>query len=267
MDKTADSIAAKKMELDRLRPLSGKSLAALSSWYDVELTYTSNAIEGNTLTRNETAIVLEKGITIGGKPLKDHLEAVGHQEALDYVRALAARNEPIREGNVREIHRLVIRRVDAGDAGRYSDHQRQIAGSPLVLPSPAEVRPLMGDLGQWLSKAQPVPETAFEAYERLVTIHPFSDGNGRTARLLMNLVLLKGGYPPVVIGPEHRLAYVEGLQAHQIDRDPAPNRAFMAGRLEASLDHHLATLKRGLDLKPSEFLETRMPQADRATGA
>jgi Fic family protein len=213
----------------------------------VELTYTSNAIEGNTLTRSETAIVLEKGLAIGGKPLKDHLEAIGHKDAIDYVRVLASRDEPIREGDVRAIHRLVMGRVEPAEAGRYSDHQRQILGSTLVLPSPAEIPALMGDLGQWLAKAPPTPETAFAAHERLVTIHPFTDGNGRTARLLMNLVLLKGGYPPVVIGPEHRAAYMDSLQALPLGRDPAPYGEFMSERLEAGLDHTLAMLRRGLN--------------------
>jgi Fic family protein len=141
-----ERVAQKKAELDRLRPISGPTLAALADWYDVELTYTSNAIEGNTLTRSETAIVLEKGITIGGKPLKDHLEAIGHKDALDYVRALADRTEPLREINVREIHRLVVARVDPNEAGRYSQRQRMIAGSTVMLPSPAEIPALMGDM-------------------------------------------------------------------------------------------------------------------------
>ena len=246
METGGDRIAAKKAELDRLRPLSGKSLAALSTWYDIELTYTSNAIEGNTLTRSETAIVLEKGLTIGGKPLKDHLEAIGHKDAIDYVRVLAMRGELVRESDVRAVHQLVMGRVDPTEAGCYSDHQRQILGSTLVLPSPAEIPALMGDFGQWLSTAPPTPQTAFTAHERLVAIHPFTDGNGRTARLLMNLVLLKGGYPPVVIGPEHRAAYVESLQALQLDHDPIPYGTFMSARLEASLDHTLAMLSRGL---------------------
>ena len=244
---TATTLAAKKAELDRLRPLSGRSLAALSAWYDVELTYSSNAIEGSTLTRSETAVVLEHGITVGGRPLKDHLAALDHRDALGYVRALAARAEPLREADLRELHRLVTLRVDPREAGRYSDHQRQIVGSALVLPSPAEIVPLMGDFGRWLTAATASPDTAFTAHARLVTIHPFTDGNGRTARLLMNLVLLKAGYPPVVIGPEHRVAYIDGLQALQLDGDPMPYQRFIVGRLEASLDHHLDTLARGLD--------------------
>lgn len=243
-------VQAKKAELDRLRPLSGRTLSALADWYDVELTYTSNAIEGNTLTRSETAIVLEKGITIGGKPLKDHLEALGHKDALQYVRALADRAERLRETDVREIHRLVMGRVDPYEAGRYSQHQRMIAGSTVMLPSPAEIPPLMGDFAQWLAGSPALPQTAFTAHARLVTIHPFDDGNGRTARLLMNLLLFKAGYPPVVIGPEHRPAYIGSLQALQVVEDEQPYQAFMWARLEASLDHHLSALQRGLSADP-----------------
>jgi Fic family protein len=234
----------RKERLDRLRPLSPQSLDALAAWYDVELTYSSNAIEGNTLTRSETAIVLEKGITIGGKPLKDHLEAIGHRDALHFVRALAAAGESVREIDIREIHRLILARIDPEESGRYSRQQRFIAGSPLALPSPAEIPALMGDFAAWLATAPAGPDTAFAVHGRLVAIHPFSDGNGRTARLLMNLMLLQAGYPPIVIGPEHRLAYIEALQALQLENNPQPYQRFMAERLEASLDHHLAMLER-----------------------
>jgi Fic family protein len=234
----------KKERLDRLRPLNPQSLDALAAWYDVELTYSSNAIEGNTLTRSETAIVLEKGITIGGKPLKDHLEAIGHRDALQFVRTLAAAGERVREIDIREIHRLIVGRLDPEEAGRYSRHQRVIAGSPLALPSPAEIPALMGDFAAWLATAPAGLDTAFALHARFVAIHPFSDGNGRTARLLMNLILLKAGYPPIVIGPEHRVAYIDALQALQLENNPQPYQRFMAERLEASLDHHLAMLER-----------------------
>ena len=245
MDTIDEALAAKRAELDKLRPVSGKGLQALTAWYDVELTYTSNAIEGNTLTRSETAIVLEKGITIGGKPLKDHLEAIGHKDALDYVRQVGTSSDPIRENDVRQIHSLVIGRVDPQSAGRYAGHQRLISGTSYVPPSPVEIVPLMGDFGHWLAAAPATAEVAIKAHERVAVIHPFEDGNGRTARLLMNLVLLRGGYPPVVIGPEQRPAYIEGLIALTVGGDPQPYREFMAGRLDASLDHHLDMLRRG----------------------
>jgi Fic family protein len=238
----AARLTEKKHRLDRLRPLHPRSVAALAAWYDVELTYSSNAIEGNTLTRSETAIVLEKGITIGGKPLEDHLEAIGHRDALAYIRALAAAGERLREIDIREIHRLIQIRVDPEDAGRYSRHQRMIAGSPLLLPSAAEIPALMGDFAAWLGAAPAGFETAFAAHARLVAIHPFNDGNGRTARLLMNLLLMQAGYPPVVIGPEHRATYIDALQALQLCDEPRRYQQFMIERLEASLDHHLAML-------------------------
>lgn len=241
-------VLAKKAELDRLRPGVGKSLAALTEWYDVELTYTSNAIEGNSLTRIETAVVLEHGIeglTISGKPLKDHLEAIGHQQALGFVRALAEKGEPIHEIDIRAIHRLVMERVDPQEAGAYSGHERMIKGSPLVLPSPWHLGALMSDFGQWLSSVPASPDSAFEAHARLVTIHPFSDGNGRTARLLMNLLLWKASYPPVVIAPEHRLAYLDSLQKLQLEADSQPYGQFMFNRLEASLDDYLKRLNPG----------------------
>jgi Fic family protein len=240
-----DQVAGKKAELDKLRPIARENLAILAHWYDVELTYTSNAIEGNTLTRSETAIVLEKGLTVSGKPLRDHMEALGHKDALDYVHTLAQLNEKIREMDIRQIHCLVIGRSDPAHAGSYSPHQRMISGSSVVLPSPAEIGPLMNDFGQWLAGATPSAETAFAAHEKLVTIHPFTDGNGRTARLLMNLILFKAGYPPVVIGPEQRVEYIAGLEALQLRKEPEPYREFMAARLTASLDHHLTVLRQG----------------------
>lgn len=237
-------VAPKKAELDKLRQLVGQSLQVLSEWYDVELTYTSNAIEGNTLTRVETAIVLEKGITIGGKPLKDHLEAIGHKDALRFIRSIAAGTEPVREVDVRAIHQLVFERVDPAEAGKYSGHARMIKGSDFVLPAAWELPALMSDFGQWLSNATPGPDSAFEAHLRLVTIHPFSHGNGRTARLLMNLLLLRAGYPPVVIAPEHRVGYIESLEAAQAS-NLREGYDTLYGQLEASLDECLRRLNSG----------------------
>ncbi len=242
----AERLARKKAELDALRPIAWRSLVALNAWYDVELTYTSNALEGNTLTRNETAIVLEEGITVSGKPLKHHLEAIGHRDALVYVRELAASTQPVREVDIRNVHRLVMQKVDPAEAGAYSHHQRVIAGSSLILPSPAEIPARMGDLVQWLSAAPPTPRTAFDAHEKLVTIHPFSDGNGRTARLLMNLLLIRLAYPPVVIHPSDRVRYLDALDATRM-ADRASYYDFMDTRLEAALDHHLEILRRGME--------------------
>lgn len=252
METIDQAVAQKKADLDKLRPVSPQGLANLAAWYDVELTYTSNAIEGNTLTRSETAIVLEKGITVSGKPLRDHMEAIGHKDALGYMREVAASSDPIRENDVRQIQRLVVGRVDPQTAGRYSDAQRVISGTSYVPPSPAEVVPLMGDFGRWLAKAPATAETAIRAHERVALIHPFADGNGRTARLLMNTVLLRGGYPPIVIGPEHRTGYLDGLDALSVGRDSLAYRQFMTERIDASLDHHLFILRRGQEQAPKQ---------------
>ena len=131
-----EDIEKMKKLLDERRPLAPGTVAQLDAWYDVELTYSSNAIEGNTLTRSETAIVLEKGITVRGKPLKDHLEAADHKDALDYVRALAGRDEPLREADIRELHKLVVGRSLPKEAGRYATVQRFIQGSLVSFPSP-----------------------------------------------------------------------------------------------------------------------------------
>jgi Fic family protein len=245
VDKLRARVAVKKAELDRLRVSAEKSLAALSDWYDVELTYTSNAIEGNTLTRVETAEVFEKGLgapAVVAKPIEHQLEVIGHKEALAFVHDLAERSDPIREVDVRAIHRLILVRIDPEEAGKYSDHERFIKGSPLALPSPWELKPLMSDFGQWLAAAEPNPDTAFEANARLVTIHPFKHGNGRTARLLTNLVLMRAGFPPVVIGPEHRVQYLDSLQKLQMENDSAPYEQFLYERLEASLNDYLKRL-------------------------
>ena len=242
-------IQNKKAELDAKRPLTPGSIVQLDDWYDVELTYTSNAIEGNTLTRSETAIVLEKGITVRGKPLKDHLEALDHKEALDYVRALARRDEALREADVRELHRLVLYRSDPEQAGRYATVQRFIQGSTVRFPGPAELPSLMGDFGQWLQRASNDSRDAFEAHARLVTIHPFADGNGRTARLLTNLMLLKGGYPPVIVAPEHRPDYLDALETRQLGGDPAPFESFMAARLIESFDRYLDAIEKELEAR------------------
>jgi len=240
-----EEIKNKKEKLDALRPFSQEVLAELDAWYDVELTYTSNAIEGNTLSRQETALVLEKGLTVRGKPLKDHQEAVDHLDALRLVRELVEQDHPITEGNVRDIHRLVVGRTLKTEAGVYSQHRRRIAGSMVVFPNPVKIPGLMKEFGNWLSQSKPSAETALEAHLRLVSIHPFSDGNGRSARLLMNLILMKDGYPPMVIRPEDRPDYLDGIEEYQLHQETSDYRAFMLGRLNASLDDYLRFLEPG----------------------
>lgn len=244
MDKLIAQIAEKKAELDRLRPLAPRGLSNLEHVHDLEITYTSNAIEGNTLTASETMLVVEQGITIGGKPLKDHMEAIDHYEAIRHVRELARQGTPLTEMDVRTLHSLVVKRSDAEIAGRYADQGRFVLTETgrHAFPSPAEVPALMGDFAAWLSSARDTPATAFTAHRRLVNIHPFNDGNGRTARLLMNLVLLRGGYPPIAVRPEDRPAYISALQQSQ----PENFDRLMHERLDLTLGEYLSALKEAL---------------------
>jgi Fic family protein len=240
-------IKQKKSELDRLRPLSPRALTNLEHAYDLELTYTSNAIEGNTLTQIETNLVIEQGITIGGKKLRDHLEAIDHYDAIRYVRDIAGREAALTESDVRTLHALVLRRSDPETAGRYATSSRYVntdAGRH-SFPSPAEVPALMGDFAGWLGPAPATPDTAFTAHRRLVDIHPFNDGNGRTARLLMNLVLIRGGYPPIVVRPQDRLAYLTALQDAQAGQGEAFQH-LLYERLDATLAETLRALRQAL---------------------
>ncbi len=192
-----ESIAAKKVRLDALRPLSRGALLALQKSYDVELTYTSNALEGNTLTLRETAEVIEHGITAGGKTLREHLEAANHYEAVLWMRELAAAATPLGEASVCDLHRRIVLRSQPHVAGVYSSNPRRWFARDVPefrkrARTDARVRRMARQGGA-------APPLAFEAHFKLASIHPFADGNGRTARLLMNLMLLRGSYPPVMV--------------------------------------------------------------------
>ena len=244
----AAGVEEKKARLEGLRPLAPGALHNLERAFDLELTYTSNALEGNTLTQIETNLVIEQGVTVGGKKLKDHLEAVDHHEALAYVRALAGRGSKLTEYDLRSLHALVLRRSDPAIAGGYATVGRYV-NTDLgrhTFPSPAQVPALMGDFAHWLGDAPASPQTAFAAHRRLVDIHPFNDGNGRTARLLMNLVLIRGGYPPVAVRLEDRLRYLRALQEAQAGRGDGDFLDLLFERLDAALDAYLSALGEAL---------------------
>jgi Fic family protein len=245
MDALQQAIEAKKQRLACLRPLSAEALLKLEHYYDLEITYTSNAIEGNTLSPVETTLVIEQGITIGGKPLKDHLEALDHYDAIRYVRELAReQTAPVTESDVRNLHHLVVSRSRPDIAGQYADLARYVRTETgqHMFPSAVEVPALMADFAAWLREQPGTPETSFAAHRRLVDIHPFNDGNGRVARLLMNLILIRGGYPPVAIRPEDRVAYIRALQKAQAGEGAEDFTRLLYGRLDATLDDYLRVL-------------------------
>ncbi len=241
------SLDAKRDALFALRRDRPRAAATLDNWYALELTYTSNAIEGNTLTRAETALVLDKGLGVEGKPLRDQMEALDHDEALALARRIATSGEVLGEATALALHAAVVKRTLAEEAGLYSRHQRRIRGSVAVFPSPIKIPALMAEFGAWLAAAAPTAENAIEAHWRLVAIHPFSDGNGRTARLLANLMLTRGGYAPLVVAPEHRKDYLDALEKKQLDAASTDYAAFMAARLDAALDDQISSLKESLE--------------------
>lgn len=201
--------------LDSFRPLPPIVIAELKKLYDVKFTYNSNAIEGNTLTQNETALVLETGITIGGKTLREHLEVIGHKEAIDYIETLTQSETEVGEWEIKQIHNLILRSISPEEAGRYRQLDVKAAGTEYIHPPHHLLTDLMGEFVLWLNSAAAKKLHALEytaqAHLRFVAIHPFRDGNGRTGRLLMNLLLLRAGYPIVVISNQVRKAYIDAI--------------------------------------------------------
>jgi Fic family protein len=234
-------LADKKLLLDQRRPLSVSAVTRLKEYFDVEWTYHSNAIEGSTLTLRETEVVLHQGITVGGKSLREHLEAINHKHAIDFVEALVRQEALLTEHNLRQVHSLILKGIDDDSAGRYRPGQVLISGSTYVPPEAVAVPGLMSDLFAWLNTAalrSPIERAAL-AHFHLVHIHPFADGNGRTARLLMNLLLLQSGYPLAIIRREDRLAYYDCLDAAHFGQTD-PFVTLVVDAVDRSLDIYLS---------------------------
>lgn len=199
-------------EIRALRPLEKSELEQLRKYYRVGLTYSSNAIEGNSLTETETKVVIEDGLTVSGKPLRDHLEAVGHAEAFSLLYTVTSSTE-IDEYFIKKLHRIFYRGIDEKNAGAYRNVKVIISGTDYLPPSPGEVPSLMKKLVSGIpeiEKRHPIVAAA-DLHTEFVNIHPFVDGNGRVSRLLMNLILIKYGYPVVIIPPARRMEYISAV--------------------------------------------------------
>ncbi|UOP05154.1 Fic family protein [Conchiformibius kuhniae] len=211
--------------LDSFRPLSENEVFKLKQAFDVEYTYQSNKIEGNTLSKNETHLIVNKGFTIKGKTLTEHLEAINHQEAIDYIREIAVSDVPFDKRCLLNIHSLILHGINRENAGRYRQENVMISGSSFIPPSFLQIMDLMNEYFEFYEQNKdtmhPV-ELAAEMHERLVTIHPFIDSNGCTARLVMNLILLQNGYPITILDGENekRFAYYDSLELARTGNDP-----------------------------------------------
>lgn len=269
MDDKLKLLTNKKQKLDAFRPLPLELVKNLEEWFKIELTYTSNAIEGNTLTRAETALVVEKGITIQGKSLKEHLEATNHVEALDYIKHLVSRKRQyLGESDILEIHKMILQKIEENHAGRYRTQHARLTGSETVLPNSVKVPDLMKVFTDWLTgdNLDHPAKIAADAHFKLVSIHPFSDGNGRTSRLLMNLLLMQERYPPAIIRKEDRLEYVNVLEKGQVGNDISDFYNLIYEAVDRSLDIYLEALQPERESRLATIPEQRFYTTDEVAG-
>jgi Fic family protein len=229
-----------KNRLDELRPIEQRHLPKIRAFWQVALAYSSNALEGSTLTESETKVILEDGLTVSGKPLREHMEALGHRDALAWL--FTVYQQGYTEATIRELHQLFFHRIDQTEAGCYRRENVLITGTDYLPPRHEQVPALMAKFGSsYLPEWHPIKHAAM-AHTELVNIHPFVDGNGRTARLLMNLILLRAGYPIALIPPIYRTRYIEATKAGN-KGDVMPFLGLLSQVAEQSLRDYLRLLE------------------------
>lgn len=235
-------IDRKKQELDARRPLTEGEVARLNEDFIIEYTYNSNAIEGNTLTLRETDLVL-RGLTIDQKPLKDHMEAVGHKEAFEFVTELVKDNTPISEYIIKQIHYLVLA-DKKDDRGVYRRIPVRIMGAQHEPVQPYLIEPKMEQLLREFNESTEHIVTKLARFHiEFEGIHPFVDGNGRTGRLLVNLELMKAGYPPIDIKFTDRISYYNAFDEYHVKHNLSAMEKLFAGYINARLDAYLKILQ------------------------
>ena len=243
-EKTLDRIKEKKARLNGLRPLPAAALQKIKDSLTLEWTYNSNAIEGNTLSLQETRLIIEDGLTVKGKSLREHFEAVNHQESIEFVESLVSDDYLLKATDILDVHKLVLYRIEKDFAGRYRNSGVRIAGANFVPPNALKIDALMEDLIDWVNgnddTLDPVVKATF-FHHRFVWIHPFFDGNGRTVRLIFNLLLMKEGFPPAIILKNDRKKYYDALNKANTG-DYSKLLLLILQALERSLDIYLSSL-------------------------
>lgn len=244
LQRILDEIDSLKLKLDQFREFDSYRIAQA---LELEYTFESNRIEGNTLTLRETDLVINEGLTVSGKSMREHLEAINHQEAIGYIKHLMEKNSILNEREVLSIHNLILRGINPEDAGRYRKVQVMIKGSLYTPPQPFIVAKQMEDYFLWYetnkNSLHPIVLAA-EMHERLVTIHPFIDGNGRTSRLVMNLILLSHGYIIANIKGDYdsRMQYYQTLEKAQVTSNKEDFLLFIAQIEKESLERYLSII-------------------------
>jgi Fic family protein len=237
-----ERIVEKKKRLDALRPLPASVVRRVEREMEVSYVFNSNAIEGNTIKLRETQMILERGLTIQGKSLREHLEVTNHPKAIDYVERMTKRD--LKEQDILVLHQIIMKGID-DEAGRFRTTEVNIAGADFIPPPAYEIPHLVKDLVDWYNRnpdeLRPIELSAI-LHRQFVWIHPFHDGNGRVARLLTNLALLRFGYPIAVILNVDKAKYYDTLRKAD-GGDKAPFVGFVAAATEASLDLYLRSLE------------------------
>jgi Fic family protein len=222
-----------KAAIDAVRPFEGDTLRQLREYYRIGLTYTSNALEGNSLTEVETKVLLEDGLTVGGKPLRDTFEAVGHAAAYDYMFGLLGKRS-VTMSDIKTLHHMFFNRIDEKRAGVWRDVSVIVTGTDFEFPAPDGLDKKMTELEAWIrdnrDTMHPVRFAAM-LHLKFVTVHPFIDGNGRVARLLLNAALIQDGYLLAIVPPILRPDYLAFIRAYQLRGDAAPFCDFIAERV------------------------------------
>jgi len=237
-----------KISLANLSPQSRLHKEKVMESFSLEYTYQSNKIEGNTLTLSETMMVIKEGITISGKSVNEHLEAINHSEAVSIMYDIVKSKIVFKEQVLLQLHNLILRGIDTRNAGKYRSVNVRISGAEHIPPEPYMVPVLMEAYFKFYKETRNTMHPvllAAEMHERLVTIHPFIDGNGRTSRLVMNLILLSFGYPIAILKGDNqsRMKYFQALEKVQIDGDPEAFYILVIEALKKSLDEHIRLYK------------------------
>ena len=237
-----------KEQLSALRPLPEEALKKIQDALDIEYTYESNRIEGNTLTLQETALIVNEGVTISGKSMREHLEAINHTEAISYIKDIAKQDIEISERTIKEIHALILHGIDRENAGRYRTVPVMISGSTHIPPQPYLIEKQMEDFilrfkQMEKEKVHPVLIAAY-LHDELVRIHPFIDGNGRTSRLLMNLYLLRNGYVIITLkgSNDAKVSYYMALEKSHTEHLPEDFQKLVVEAEIAALQKYLSIM-------------------------
>jgi Fic family protein len=250
VEKILKEIDDLKRKLDSLGPLTEAQVKNLKTLFDVDFTFNSTAIEGNTLSWNETKLVLLEGITIGGKSTREHLEIINHKEAIDYIEKLAfKKTSEITSSEILGIHNIILRSIDSENAGIYRKvpvYVKKKDNSIFKFPEPFLIDNLMIEFFEWFIGDHDTHPVLFavEAHTGFVSIHPFVDGNGRTARLILNLLLFQFGFPPAIIKVTERAEYLDAIDEWDKNGNIILIASLVANCLKESLLLYIETIEK-----------------------